>query len=94
MTPHALKYYRHRYGGIYSVIIPESTNIVDQSTWVVYKHEWPFSPTKVYHRPYSEFTDGRFVEISGEELIAVFRRNREELQREIIANKVESTDDK
>lgn len=93
-TPSPLKYYRHRYGGIYSVQVPKAISTVDKSLWVVYTHAYPFE-YQVWVRPYDEWCEeGKFTEISGEELYKVFHRDREELKREILEAKANSKRDK
>jgi len=87
MKPELFKYYQHRYGGVYSVIATESMNTEDQSIWVVYRHEWPFDPNKVYHRRYEEWCDGRFKELTPQEVKYLFGRDRVEFQNEITAKK-------
>jgi hypothetical protein len=82
--PQVYKYYQHRYGGVYEVLVPEAKSTVDKSLWTVYNHVWPFD-REAWIRPYSEWTDGRFRELTGDEVRDLFARNREEFQNEISA---------
>ena len=93
--PNALRYYRHRYGGIYSVQIAKAISTVDRSLWVVYNHVYPFEQ-QTWIRPYDEWCeDGKFTEITDStELSNIFRRNREEFQKEILEVKANSKRDK
>jgi hypothetical protein len=81
-----LKYYQHRYGGIYQVIVPKVTSSVDKSIWVVYSHVYPFE-TEVWCRPSEEFTDGRFKEISEAELKTLLTKDKFDFQKEIDQNR-------
>lgn len=85
MNLEPLKYYQHRYGGLYQVI-DVSTSTVDKSEWVVYKHVFPFE-RKFWHRPLAEFIDGRFRELTQTEAMDLFKKGTEEFQKEITANK-------
>lgn len=81
-------YYQHRYGGIYRVDEPFlSKSTVDQSEWVVYTHFYPFEQT-CWHRPVEEFTDGRFIELTSDQVLAIINgKNKEEFKLEIGENK-------
>jgi hypothetical protein len=79
---HPLKYYQHRYGGVYHVDKPKVLSTVDKSEWVVYTHAWPFE-IETWIRPKTEWEDGRFREVFGEELLALFAKDRLEFQEEI-----------
>lgn len=74
-------YYQHRYGGLY-VVSSIATNSVDKSKWVVYNHVYPFEYT-TWIRPYDEWCDGRFREITNEEYNTFLTRDRLEFQLEI-----------
>lgn len=93
MTPDRNRFYQHRYGGIYSVDKVKAKSSVDKSEWVVYTHIWPFEE-EVWIRPYSEWTDGRFRPLEQNEYLDLIRRDREEFQREITANKEAANKDK
>jgi hypothetical protein len=93
-TPSPLKYYQHRYGGIYTVEVSKAKSVVDNTLWVVYNHVYPFE-TQAWIRPYNEWCEeGRFREISGDELYNVFQKDRKQFQEEIIAEKEASKRDK
>ena len=93
--PHALRYYRHRYGGIYSVQIEKAISTVDKSVWVVYNHVYPFEK-QTWIRPYDEWSeDGKFTAITDSvELSNILRRDKNEFQREILEAKANSKRDK
>lgn len=80
-------YYQHRYGGVYFLTedyLSEST--VDNSKHVVYLHFFPYEK-KIWHRPVSEFIDGRFRELTYNELESIVSNDREEFKAQIAANK-------
>jgi hypothetical protein len=81
MTPEINKHYQHRYGGIYKVQ-DVSLSTVDKSQWIVYKHVYPFEQ-HTWHRPYEEFTDGRFTEISTDDLMYFCAKDRDKFREEI-----------
>jgi len=83
-SPDPNRFYQHRYGGIYSVTIPKSTSTVDKSEWVVYTHIYPFEE-EVWHRPYAEWTDGRFRPLEAGEYLELIRKDRKTFQSEINA---------
>jgi hypothetical protein len=85
MKPKVNKYYQHRYGGLYRVT-DISTSTVDRTRWVIYVHCYPFELV-TWHRPYDEFTDGRFTELSDGEYSKLLLRNKETLQATITAAK-------
>jgi hypothetical protein len=85
MIPEPSIYYQHRYGGVYQVV-SVSTSTVDKSQWVVYRHLWPFEEQE-WHRPYEEFVDGRFRELSYVEAMEIGKKDRTKFQLEITANK-------
>lgn len=88
MDVHLNKYYQHRYGGIYKAkYISLSTQ--DQSQWVVYDHIYPFEQ-KTWHRPYEEFTDGRFTEILTQDLMYFCSKDATRFRAEIAANKAKA----
>jgi hypothetical protein len=93
--PYALKYYRHRYGGIYSVQIAKAISTVDKSLWVVYNHVYPFEQ-QTWIRPYNEWCeDGRFIEMTDHvELSNILRRDRNKFQEEILEARASSKRDK
>lgn len=93
MTPDRNRFYQHRYGGIYSVDKVKAKSSADKSEWVVYTHIWPFEE-EVWIRPYSEWIDGRFRLLEQNEYLDLIRRDREEFQREITANKEAANKDK
>ena len=82
--PSPLRYYRHRYGGIYSVQVAKAISSVDKSLWVVYNHVYPFEQ-QTWIRPYDEWCEkGKFIEITDPtELSNIFQKDRNELQKEI-----------
>jgi hypothetical protein len=85
MTPKINVYYQHRYGGLYKVQdIALST--VDNSKWVVYAHTFPFQ-YEVWTRPYDEWCDGRFREITNQEYSEFLKRDKVEFQLEIGKNR-------
>jgi len=94
MTVEVGKYYQHRYGGIYEMK-HTSLSTVDQTEWIVYQHIYPFEQ-KIWHRPSSEFFDGRFREISLDELDVIIENNgdRVKFQEEIARNKAATKKDK
>lgn len=84
------KYYQHRHGGVYHVDKPCVISTIDKSEWVVYTHAWPFEMT-TWIRPKSEWEEeGRFREVSGEELMTLFFKDKVEFQEEIRKSKEES----
>lgn len=88
MKPEINCYYQHRYGGLYKVSdIAFST--VDKSQWVVYNHVYPFEYV-TWIRPYDEWCDGRFREITREEYREFLKRDQQEFQNEINAAKGEA----
>ena len=64
--------------------MPEAKSTVDKSAWTVYNHVWPFE-RETWVRPYNEWIDGRFRELTSEEVATFFARNRDEFQEEISA---------
>jgi hypothetical protein len=86
MTPKLGSYCQHRYGGLY-VIRGVSSSTIDKSKWVVYEHVYPFD-RDMWHRPYEEFTDGRFRIITEEEFLDIAESNdREAFKLQIGNNK-------
>ena len=86
------KYHQHRHGGVYHVDKPRVLSTKDKSEWVVYTHAWPFE-LETWIRPKSEWEDeGRFREVSGAELLALFARDRLEFQNEITQARAASRD--
>lgn len=84
IKPEVNRYYQHRYGGLY-LVKDIATSSVDKSKWVVYAHVYPFD-YEIWIRPYNEWCDGRFTELSpGEyvELISTKGKDREAWQIEI-----------
>jgi len=59
---------------------------VDNSKWVVYAHAFPFQ-YEVWIRPYDEWCDGRFREITNQEYNEFLKRDRVEFQLEIGKNR-------
>jgi hypothetical protein len=93
-TPNPLKFYQHRYGGIYSVDTARAINTVDNTLCVVYTSEFPFE-RETFVRPYDEWCEeGRFKEIFGDELYAVFQKDEKIFQEEITAAKEAAKRDK
>ena len=87
MTLRPNTFYQHRYGGIYYLgedFLSEST--VDNTIHVVYNHMFPFEE-KIWHRPFDEFADGRFRELTSAEASVIMSKDEEEFKAEISANK-------
>jgi len=59
-----------------------ATSTVDKSKWVVYNHVYPFE-YQTWIRPYGEWCDGRFREITANEYNEFLKRDRLEFQIEI-----------
>lgn len=73
--------FQHTDGGFYERK-GLSTSTVDQSTWVVYEHVWPFE-VKLWHRPLAEW-ESRFTPVSSDVVVASMARDRALVQAEII----------
>lgn len=86
-------YYRHRYGGLYSVVdvATSSVNGIDQI--VIYRHEYPFE-RKLWARPLEEWTDDRFTSLTPTQFMFYTYEDREELKVEIAANKAKNNGQK
>ena len=92
--PSPLKFYQHRYGGIYSIDKVKAINTLDNTLCVVYTCEFPFE-RQTFVRPYDEWCEeGRFEEISGDALYKVFQKDRKIFQEEITAAKEAAKKDK
>ena len=86
MKPEIGNYYQHRYGGLY-LVKDVSTSTVDKTRWVVYEHIYPFDHD-TWHRPYEEFSDGRFRSITEQECLEIIEDNpREAFKLQIGNNK-------
>ena len=81
MKPSVNVYYQHRYGGLY-IVSDVATSTVDKSRWVVYEHVYPFE-YQTWIRPYDEWCDGRFRQITMAEYNEFLKRDRIEFQLEI-----------
>jgi len=81
MTPKIGVHYQHRYGGLY-LVKDIAASTVDKTRWVVYTHVYPFE-YQTWIRPYDEWCDGRFKEITNEEYDNLLRKDRLEFQLEI-----------
>ena len=77
--------YRHRDGGLYQVIEIAKASW-DNSDQVVYRHLWPFEPS-VWVRPSKEFYDGRFQQISVDDVIEAKHADRLSAQNRVIEAK-------
>lgn len=84
IKPQVYKYYQHRYGGVYEVLVPVAKSTIDGSAWTVYNHVWPFE-REVWIRPYNEWVDGRFRELTGNEVTELFAKDKIKFQEEISA---------
>ena len=74
-------FFQHTDGGFYRVK-ELSTSTVDQSTWVIYEHVWPFE-IRTWNRPLAEW-ESRFTQVNaGVMLQAINDGNREAAQKEI-----------
>ena len=73
------------------MVMPKVISTTDQSEWVAYTHGWPFDGNDMI-RPYDEFIDGRFKEISDEEVRELLAKDREEFKREILEAKAMARD--
>lgn len=62
---------------------------VDRSIWVVYTHVYPFE-YQTWVRPYDEWCDGRFREISSEEYENFLDRDAADFQASIAEAKAAS----
>jgi hypothetical protein len=91
VKPEIYRYYQHRYGGVYKVIEPTAKNTIDDSIWTVYNHVWPFEK-EIFIRPYDEWSDGRFKELSYDNLIELFSKDRKVFQQEISAARANEKD--
>lgn len=83
-------WYMHQDGGVYRVLAL-ALSTVDQSTHIIYKHEFPFEQ-QVWSRPINEWTYQRFQRLGhlwneSREGRARLSENREEAQQEITARK-------
>lgn len=81
------KFYRHRYGGIYQHIY-SGKSTVDASDVEVYMHLWPFEHS-IWVRPSDQFWDGRFAEISFNEVTAARSGDRAADQAAVNATRAE-----
>lgn len=86
MIPESNKFYRHRYGGIYTVTVPKAKSTEDKSEWVAYTHVWPFAP-ETWIRPYDEWCDGRFQELAPGEYLQIIKQDKEAYKASIVAAK-------
>lgn len=59
-----------------------ATSTVDKTRWVVYEHVYPFD-YQCWIRPYNEWCDGRFREITKVEFDEFVKKDRIEFQLEI-----------
>jgi hypothetical protein len=84
MTPD--QFFQHTDGGFYR-FKEFSTSTVDQSTWVIYEHVWPFE-TKTWHRPLAEW-ESRFTPVSATVIVEAVKGSREAAQEEIIRRRTE-----
>jgi hypothetical protein len=82
MKPLANTFYKHKYGGIYQVVVPCGIDMRDGTPCVVYSHVYPFEE-QIYIRPLSEWTEDRFKELIPAEVINLCSKDREQLQKEI-----------
>lgn len=83
VDPQVSEFYQHRYGGIY-IVRGISTSTVDKSNVVVYDHIYPFE-YQMYHRPYDEWCDGRFMQLNAAEVKDLLAKDRKTFQEEITA---------
>ncbi len=81
MIPKIESFYQHRYGGLY-IVNDVATHTGTKERLVIYTHLYPFE-SGVWARPISEWTEDRFTEITGSQLISLQQRDREEFQKEI-----------
>lgn len=82
-------YYQHQYGGIYK-FDDSGRSTIDSSVVVIYQHIYPFD-VSVWVRPHSEFTDGRFRELSIAECDIELQKPQKELRKFITDNKNNKT---
>lgn len=79
------KLFQHTDGGFYRYK-GLSRCSVDQSTWVIYEHVWPYLPELLrpfWHRPLDEW-QSRFTEVPEEALEEAMKKNRVLAQAEIL----------
>lgn len=81
MTPIIHQTYQHRYGGVY-IVDSVATHTTTKERVVVYTHIYPFAPD-TWVRPYDEFCDGRFTQISASQVQDLLDRDRTEFQESV-----------
>lgn len=80
------QYYKHKYGGIYCLLMDAINKSNNDEIMVVYKHIYPFDE-KIYVRNKGEFFDNNVL-ISKEQFNSELAKPREEFQKEIMAKKI------
>ena len=76
-----VKFYKHKYGGIYALFADNIQNKSNNEIMVIYEHVYPF-PQKIYTRNQDEFYLSN-RELSKDELMVELNKNRLDFQKEI-----------